>query len=74
MFEPLDFLAPTATSSCTMACSPHAEVASVGHAVPAQGDGGWAVVITKYEKKQANLVDFRLFSHEGGYNFSYKLL
>ena len=32
---------------------------------------GWAVVITKYEKKQAILVDFYLFSHEDDYNFAY---
>ena len=32
----------------------------------------WVVVITKYEKKQAILVDFRLFfSHEVDYNFAY---
>jgi hypothetical protein len=31
----------------------------------------WVGLITKYEKKQAILVDFCLFSHEGGYNFAF---
>ena len=34
---------------------------------------GWAVVITKYEKKQAILFDFHLLSHEDDYNFAYQL-
>ena len=33
----------------------------------------WVVVITKYEKKQTILFDFRLFSHEDDYNFAYHL-
>ncbi len=32
----------------------------------------WLFVITKYEKKQAILVDFHLFSHEDDYNFAYQ--
>ena len=31
----------------------------------------WVAVITKYEKKQAILVDFHFFSHEDDYNFAY---
>ena len=37
----------------------------------------WVVVITKYEKKQAILVDFHLChlcSHEDDYNFAYQLM
>jgi hypothetical protein len=32
----------------------------------------WVVIITKYEKKQAILVDFRMFAQEGDYNFFYQ--
>ncbi len=34
----------------------------------------WVAVITKYEKKQAILVDFHFFSHEDDYNFAYHLI
>ncbi len=34
----------------------------------------WVAVITKYEKKQAILVDFHFFSHEDDYNFAYHFI